>query len=344
MIGAQILVTVALFLFAIRLLGGATNALTPSLEGVLDRVIVDGRSALGLSWIASYVVANGSIVAAVSLTLFESALVEPTQLFLMIVGSRLGGAAVVVFIGGFDYVNEEIESLRESMSLGILTVLLTHSIYLPAMVLGFLAMPRIRRADGHGHLFPDFEAPVPDVFSVLTDGLIATVGAGVAFLVAIGCILVSLRSFDHVLDRVDKERLRRRYISTLQDKWLSFGLGLVVTGLTTSVAFSLGVIVPLYNRGHVKRGEIVPFVLGANLGTLVDTLVVAVALNTSVGVLTVLTVLASGTVTSALALAYYAPYSRAIDGVQNRIIGNRSYFLGVLLSLLLVPILLIVLP
>jgi len=83
-------------------------------------------------------------------------------------------------------------------------------------------------------------------------------------------------------------RLRRRYVSRLQNKWVSFGLGLIVTGVTTSVAFSLGVIVPLYNRGHIKRDEIMPFVLGANIGTLVDTLIVAIALNTAVGVLIVL--------------------------------------------------------
>jgi len=109
-------VTVVLF-FAIRLLGAATDALTPSLRRALGRVIVDDRSALGLSWIASYVLANGSIVAALSLSLFNSELVLPSQLFLMIVGSRLGGAAVVIFIGAFDYLNEEIESLRESTSL-----------------------------------------------------------------------------------------------------------------------------------------------------------------------------------------------------------------------------------
>jgi len=151
---AKVIVAVVLFLFAIRLLGAATDALTPSLRRVLDRVIVDERSALGLSWIASYILANGTIVAALSLSLFKSELVLPSQLFLMIVGSRLGGAAVVVFIGAFDYLNEEIESLRESTSLGLLTFLLTHSIYLPAMALGYVAMPLIRTGKVTVRCFP----------------------------------------------------------------------------------------------------------------------------------------------------------------------------------------------
>ncbi|ELZ09699.1 hypothetical protein C478_16007 [Natrinema thermotolerans DSM 11552] len=344
MTAAQVIVAVVLFLFAIRLLGAATDALTPSLRRVLDRVIVDERSALGLSWIASYILANGTIVAALSLSLFKSELVLPSQLFLMIVGSRLGGAAVVVFIGAFDYLNEEIESLRESTSLGLLTFLLTHSIYLPAMALGYVAMPVIRTGEGHSQMLPDLEVSLPDVISVVANGIIDSVGAGIAFLLAIGCILVSLQLFDRILDGIDKQRLRRRYVSRLQDKWVSFGLGIIVTGVTTSVAFSLGVIVPLYNRGHIKRNEIMPFVLGANIGTLFDTLIVAIALNTAVGVLTVLALVTSGTVISVVVLVFYAPYSRLVDRVQNRIVDNRGYFISFLVSLLLVPLLLIVFP
>ncbi|SEQ24090.1 Na/Pi cotransporter family protein [Natrinema salaciae] len=343
-VAVQVVATVVLFLFAIRLLGSATDALTPSLRGILSRIIVDDGSALGLSWIASYVLANGSIVAALSLSLFNSGLVLPSQLFLMIVGSRLGGGAVVVFIGAFDYLNEEVESLRESMSLGLLTFLLTHSIYLPAMVLGYAAMPAIRTEKRRSQALSDLEVSLPDVLSIVTDGLIDVVGGGVAFLLAIGCILLSLQLFDRILDGIDKQRLRRRYVSRLQDKWVSFGLGLVVTGVTTSVAFSLGVIVPLYNRGHIKRSEIMPFVLGANIGTLIDTLVVAVALNTFVGIRIVLVLVAIGSGMSVVVLAFYAPYGRLIDRAQNRIIDNTGYFVGVLLSLLLVPLLLIVFP
>ncbi|EMA56162.1 Na+/phosphate symporter [Halococcus thailandensis JCM 13552] len=71
----------------------------------------------------SYVLANGSVIAALSLTLFNAKLVAATQLFVMIVGSRLGGAAVVVFLGVADYLNEEVESFSEATSLGLLTFL-----------------------------------------------------------------------------------------------------------------------------------------------------------------------------------------------------------------------------
>ncbi|WP_458188678.1 sodium:phosphate symporter [Haladaptatus sp. NG-WS-4] len=338
----RVLVTVVLFLFAIRLLRSSTDALAPLLSRILRQVVVGDWSALGISWLASYVLANGTIVAALALSLFDSDLIAPSQLFLMIVGSRLGAAAIVVLIGAFDYAHDEIDSLRESVSLGLLTFLLTHTIYLPVLVLGYVAIPWVLPSvlERTG-VRPETE--IPDAFSTVAERTIESVGAEVAFVAAIGAIFLSMRLFDSILKQVDIQRLRGRYLSRLNNKWISFGLGLLVTGLTTSVAFSLGVVVPLYNRGHVKRNEIIPYVLGANIGTLVDTLVVAVALGTTVGVMTVVLLLALGLLVTMLALLLYLPYTRFVDGVQNEIVGTVAYFVGFLVSLLLVPLLLVVL-
>lgn len=335
----QVLATVALFLFAIRLLGATTDALTPLLGRALARVVVGDRSALGLSWLATYMLANGSLVAALSLSLFTADLIPPSQLFLMVIGSRLGAAAVVVFIGAFDYLNAELDTLRESTSLGLLTFLLTHSVYVPTLVVGYLSLPLVESVSETGGTTPGpVGVGLPDLVTVATTGIVDLVGPGVAFALAFGCILLSLRLFDRLLDGVDKQRLRRRYITELSDKWVSFTLGLVLTGVTTSVAFSLGVVVPLYNRGHIKRQEIMPFVLGANVGTLVDTLVVAAALDTPTGVAIVTGVLALGFVSSAALLLVYPTYRGVVDAIQTEIVADPRYFAGFLATLVLVPL------
>jgi len=334
----QVLATVGLFLLAIRLLGSATDALTPFLRTVLARVVVDEWSALGLGWLATYLLANGSLVAALSLSLFTADLVSASQLFLMVVGSRLGAAGVVVLIGAFDYSNEELGTLRESTSLGLLAFLLTHSVYVPALAVGYLSLPLVTAIAGPGRPRRTVGVGAPDLFSLVTERIVALVGPGVAFVLAVGCILLSLQLFDRLLDAVDKQRLRRRSIRDLNDKWMSFGIGLLLTGLTTSVAFSLGVVVPLYNRGHIKRTEIMPFLLGANIGTLVDTLVVAVALDTPTGVAMVTALLGISFVISVLLLLAYPTYSRVIGAIQREILADQRYFVGFLLALVLVPL------
>jgi sodium-dependent phosphate cotransporter len=329
--------TVLLFLFAVRLLGTATNAAAPALERLLRRIVVGDAAALGIGWLGAYALANGSVVAALALSLFDAGVVSASQLFLLIAGSRLGAAAVVVFVGALDHLQTERYSLRESVSMGMLTFLVTHTIYLPVTVLGsVLLRSRHGRLDtSHGW---SVGVPAPRVFEPIATLIADGLGPGPALLLAVALLFGSLRLFDQVLGAVDTTTLRRRFFGHLERTWLSFGLGLLVTGATTSVAFSLGVIVPLYTRGYVERDELVPYVLGANLGTLFDTLVVAVVLDSAVGVAVVSELLAVATLVTLGVLVVHDPYARLVATVDDRLLADRRAFVAFVLSLVFVPL------
>ncbi len=333
---AAALAIALLFLFAVRLLGAATAALEPVLRRTLQRIIATDRSALGLSWLASYALANGSVVAAISLSLFESGLIGPIELFSMLVGSRLGGSGVVVLIGAFDYVNEETESLQDAVRLGLLTFLLAHSVFWPATAVGLPLVPLV--SQGATGVIPAIELQTPAVVAAVTGGVVGRLGPVVAFLLALGLLYGCLQAFDRLLDTVDQERLRRRYISLVASRWVAFAVGWIVTMATMSVAFSLGVIVPLYNRGHIRREEVIPFVLGANVGTFADTLLIALTLNTPVGVAVVLLVAAIAGSISVLLLWVDHRYTAAIGGIQRRLLEHRAAFWGFIGLLGLVPV------
>jgi len=138
--------------------------------------------------------------------------------------------------------------------------------------------------------------------------------------------------------------LRTYLFRYFERTWLSFGLGLLITTVTTSVAFSVGVIVPLYNRGYVERDEIIPYVLGANIGTLFDALLVALVLSTPVGVTTVLLILGLSTGLTIVALLLLDWYVWSITTVDDRLLEDRRAFVAFVVSLLLVPLILVVIP
>jgi len=336
--------TVLLFLFAVQLLGAATDAAAPLLRRVFFRVVVGDASALGLSWLAAYALGNGSVVAALALSLFTADIVSAPQLFLLIAGSRLGAAAIVVFVGALDYFQKERYTLRESVSLGLLAFLLTLSIYLPVTVLGYVALPWLRgpfRA-----LTRNWSLVVRpfSVFRPLTAAITARAGPALTVILAAALLFGSLALFDRLLGTVDTETLRERFFSRLQRTWVSFAVGLLVTGVTTSVAFSLGVVVPLYNRDYVTREELVPYVLGANVGTLFDTLLVAVVLESTVGAAVVLELLAVATAVTLAALVAHDTYCRAVFGAYDRLLDDRRLFVAFAVVLLAVPLALLLVP
>ena len=329
-----------LFLFAIQLLATATETLSPTLSAALSRLVAGNASALGIAWLASYALGNGSVIAALALSLFTAGLLTPAQLFLMVAGSRLGAAAIVLFVGVLDYAQKGSLSLGDSLRLGLLAFVLTYTVYLPATVVGYLLVPAIAPlvplfdATGPGLRSPNYLEPV-------TVAIVERFGALVVFVLALGLIIASLDLFDRVFDHVDTDWLRSAVFARFDSPWLSFGVGILVTAATTSVAFSLGVIVPLYNRDYLTRAEIVPYVLGANVGTLADTLLVAVVLQSPTAVATVGLLLVLSTVLTVVALAGYRPYYDAVAGLHDRVVASRLAMALALALLVAVPLALV---
>jgi sodium-dependent phosphate cotransporter len=341
---AGVALVALVFLLAVRLLGTATSALAPALGRVLGRVLVSDVPALGLGWLAAAGLGNGTVVAAVSLSLHAVGLVDFPQLFLLIVGSRLGATGIVLFIGALDHVRGPTATVGESLELGFLAAGLTASVYLPTAAVGYLVTRSPAAVDALGHVFDGGTTvdgdglAVPTVFEPVTVLVTELVGAPIAVLAAVGLAFVALDLFDRVLDAADTERVRRRTATWLDGRWRAAAVGVVVTGLTTSVAFSLGVVVPLYNRGYVDRRETVPYVLGANVGTLADTLVVAVLLGDGGGVTAVLSVGAIALVITFAALVAFDAYLRLVSGVLDRVLASRRLAIAALAGFVATPL------
>ena len=335
---------VLLFLFAVQLLGAATGVLSPQLRPVFDRLVVGNGSAVGISWLAAYGALNGSVVAAVSLSLFDGGVITGIQLFLMIMGSRLGAAGIVVVLGGVDYLQHRRYTLRRATGLGLLTFLVTHTIYLPATALGTVAIVAFDvDVAGVGGLL-DVRVRWFEFFAPIATWITRRIGPTVAFLAAFLLLLVSMRVIDRVMASVDTTWMQTRVHRLLESTWVAFGLGFVVTGVVTSVAFSLGVVVPLYNRRYVDREDLIPYVLGASLGTLSDTLLVALILDSPAGFTTVLLVLGVAGVVTLLALAGLDRYVAFLERTYDRIVASPKAFTAFASALVIVPLLLVLLP
>lgn len=332
------------FLIAIKLLGTATDAAAPALRVFFVQFVGGDASALGIGWLGAYLLGNGSVVAALALSLFTADVVSTGQLFVMIAGSRLGAAAIVVVVGALDYIQRRRFSLQESVSMGLLAFLLTHTIYVPATAVGYLSLPVVL---ANGQVPSDGGALGFEPLSILqpvTAAITSTLGPGPSVLVAIVLLLASLRLFDRVLSSVETGSIRDRFMGYLGSIWKGFLVGLIVTGVTTSVAFSLGVIVPLYNRDYIRRAELIPYVLGANVGTLFDSLLVAIILESGAGITVVLHLLAVSTLLTVGALVAHGRYTDLILRADERLIEDRRAFVGFVGLLVAIPVGLVVAP
>ncbi len=86
----KVIIAILLFLFSVRLLGSITDTLSPVIREILENIILGDLSILGFSWIISYLLGNGSVVAALGISLFYAGLVTESELFCWLEDPVLG--------------------------------------------------------------------------------------------------------------------------------------------------------------------------------------------------------------------------------------------------------------
>ena len=98
-----------------------------------------------------------------------------------------------------------------------------------------------------------------------------------------------------------------------------FLLGCGVCLLTLSVSVALTVLVPLVAKGYLRRANTLPYIAGANITTLADTLVAAILLGNLDAVRVVASATLSVAVLTVIVLAFVYPLLRELClGVANR--------------------------
>lgn len=330
-----------LFVLALGYMKEGAGSLAPLLSNNLR--VTHALDSLGFGWLMGYAILSGSPAAAAGVALLSAGALTPAQTFTLITGSRLG-ASLMVLLTGLIYSLRGHER-RTALSAGVLSLLLTVSIQVIAVPLGLLIL--------NLGWFDHLDLP-------LLEGLAAGVGLGINPLIAplaellpgwllfvIGVILAiaGFRLFDMALPQLKLNKTDLGQISRLIYRpEVMFLMGLVITFFTLSVSVSVGILVPLSARGYVRRENIIPYILGASVSTLIDTLIAAMLLGDPAGVTVVVVhMVCAATISLLIIVLAYRPYERAISRALSWITRSRTHFVLFMSLILVVPIVLILL-
>jgi Na+/phosphate symporter len=304
---------VALFLFvlAIQLMKEGAKALAPSLSG--SPLFSNAFSTLGAGWLGAYIVLSGSPIAAVALSLYVGGAMTELQTFTMLSGSRLGASFVVLLVGFLYAVRNRGHNRAEAIGMGVLALSLTAVVYIPGMIIGYWIL-KSGMLDGiQMHASEDVLSLVDYIWGPALD-LLTRMPGWTLLPVGLAIVLISFKLLDRVLPQLDGEHHGGKRADWLRRPWPMFALGCIVATLTLSVSVALTLLVPLASRGYVKRREAIPYIMGANITTLADTLVAAMVLGNAVAVQIVLAQAIAVGIISLLLLAFV--YRPLVEGVM----------------------------
>jgi sodium-dependent phosphate cotransporter len=334
---------VALFFFVGALQLMKTGAASLDILNSGGFLVKNAGATLGLGWVGALFVLSGSPVAATALTLVAADSITEVQGYTMLTGSRLG-AAFVVLVVAVIYALRGGEGERfKPVSTAIMALSTTAVLYVPAAILGLFLL----RAPFFSSLDIQFPGQFADLIDLIYGGLLDAIASWppiVVFLGGLGVLLLSFKLIDAVIPELNEQTLGERRIQWLRQKWTMFGLGCLVALVTMSVSVALTVLVPLVAKKYVKREDIVPYIMGANITTLGDTLLAAFALNSPAAVRIVVAGIITTTIFSLIALTFfYVPLRRLIFTLQRVILKSKPRLAVFTAALFLVPIVIVTL-
>lgn len=328
---ALVLVGMMLFILALRLLSKGAGGLGPFLRDHLN--ITSAANTLGFGWLFAYAVLSGSPVAAIALSFLDSGTITPLQTFTMITGSRLGASFIVLFIGYVYYLRGRPRSA--ALSIGILSLSVTATTYIPALPVGSWLLAS-ESLDSLRLTLPSAVASVVDtVFDPLVDLIFLNSNHWIVFGVGLGTLLLAFNLLDRALPEMDSEHSLFGQIGALIYRPAAmFVLGACVTSLTLSVSMSLAILVPLSAKGLIRRENTLPYIMGANITTFIDTLVASLLIHDPAGFTVVLAEIISIALISMVILVFfYRPYERLILRLLERVIHSNpalAFFLALM--------------
>ncbi len=333
-----------LFLCAIAVMKAGAAPLGDLLEGstLTDSV----ASTLGFGWLGAMLVMSGSPIAVASLTMLGGGAISPVQSLSMLTGSRLGASFVVLTVS-FLYAmrsKADREQRRASVSIGIYCLLLTAIVYVPALT---IALPLLRAGAFDG-LNLGAPGSVLDIVDLLigpavdfVDRLVPST-PGLLFLAGLVLLLVSVRLVDLALPEAAETSYLEEHTDWRSRKWRMFGVGSLVALITMSVSVALTVLVPAVAKGYFRRRQVMPYIMGANITTLGDTLLTAFLVDKPEAVHVVLAELMTITAITLLLLALCYDWLQVhVTRLTDWILDERARLTGFVLIVFLVPIALV---
>ncbi|MGE5597161.1 MAG: hypothetical protein ACM3S1_14150 [Hyphomicrobiales bacterium] len=330
-----------LFLFVLALQVIKSGA--PEVLPLIERIHVAGPvNAVGFGWLFAYVTLSGSPVAATGISLLAGGVFSATEAFAVVGGSRLGASFIVLAVGFLAY--RRGKRSADGLVIGVIALLTTFTTQGPALLLGLLAL-HYGWLDGVRFDTPNGLLDIIDtIYGRPVDAIDAVLPGALVFVGGVGILLGSFWFFDRALPQLQGEAEGiAKALDFLHRRPLMFLMGSLVTLTTMSVAISITVLVPLALKGYIRRDHIIPYVMGANITTFIDTLFASVLLGGSVAFTVVLTeMLSVGLVSLTVLILFYGPYARLILGASGWATATPRHMALFLAAIVAVPALLLV--
>ena len=220
--------------------------------------------------------------------------------------------------------------------------MMTSVIYLPGAAIGYLLLQRGTFDSVNIGTSPRIASLTDSAFGWAADAIKSVSPGWTLFPVGVILLVLGFNAIDRLLPSLEGTSFDDREVGWSSRVWPMFLAGCAVTLVTLSVSVSLTLLVPLVAKGHIRRSNTLPYIAGANITTLADTLVAAILIGDQDAVRVVLAVTVVVTILTLIVLLTIYPWlRRTLLGAARFVLASNRRLAAFTAVLFLVPLALI---
>ncbi len=256
---------------------------------------------------------------------FVSVGVMPTYVAVAtIIGAEVGTTVTTQLVSVFGYIRKERERFKTSFLVGML-----HYWYNFCSLLIFLSLELLFKvftyiAQAGGLFFSKVPgiSTIPSIFNLITPWvhfLLQYVPAWIGLIGGFILLLISLKNSEKYLSAAFASEMSKSLIqSTFGSTSKAFLAGLIFTIIVPSTSVMVSILIPLTTTGIIDTSyHILPYILGANIGTVFDVMIAALATGNPAAIGVWLVHLTINIVGACIFLPLLKPFSASVQSVNN---------------------------
>ncbi|MBT4165432.1 Na/Pi cotransporter family protein [archaeon] len=289
-----------LFILSIELIKKTSLALAPDIKLFLMQNLSPIK-AVAVGWFTTSIVQSSGAVGSVMATFIGNNLITlPTTVYILIGASF--GTSITALIISFITESKQKKDFRHGFEIGlcyaIYSALLVAIIFPLEFFFQFFSKTSLFLASQLGEKISFIK--VPNIIEIITSPVINPITKQnhnlTIIILAFIILLIALRYLSKsIIEVFGGEDNARKFINKYFDsKYKAYIIGIILTAIVFSSSITIGLLVPLAVSRLISLKKAIPFILGADLGTFTDLILVSLIIGKTSSLAVALTVMLFG--------------------------------------------------
>ena len=297
-------------------------------------LVNDTPTGVLVGWFGTALIQSSGALDSITITLVSAGILKMSIAVGLILGAELGTTVTTQLVSILGHMPRGKEIFRSSFLVAMLHYfynLFTLLLFFPIEYLFGILTHLAINSSSFFNTIPGISA-IPSIFNIISpwvDFLLLFLPAWVGFLGGCALLIFSLRNSEKYMSAMFSTDVSKGLIkSTFGKPYRSFLAGFIFTTMVPSTSVMVSLLIPLVATGIIaSHKHVLPYILGANIGTVFDVMIAALATGDPAAIGVWIVHLTINILGACIFLPIYGPFSTFVTKINTLLTYSKKRIL-----------------